>query len=211
MQLAGSGTGFVVSAEGHILTNHHVIDSCARQTFQIRGNAAVDATVLSSNAATDLALLSADISTTPATFSGMQSVRLGDEVIVFGFPLAGDLSSQGNLTNGIVSALSGLDDDLSRLQMTAQIQPGNSGGPVMNRSGEIMGVVVETANDEFFREQRGTDVQNLNFAIRDYIATSFLETNNINYETSAGESADQSIADIAEAAQQFTGIIMCYR
>ena len=211
MQLAGSGTGFVVSAEGHIVTNHHVIDSCARQTFQIRGNAAVDATVLSSNAATDLALLSADISTTPATFSGMQSVRLGDEVIVFGFPLAGDLSSQGNLTNGIVSALSGLDDDLSRLQMTAQIQPGNSGGPVMNRSGEIMGVVVETANDEFFREQRGTDVQNLNFAIRDYIATSFLETNNINYETSAGESADQSIADIAEAAQQFTGIIMCYR
>tara|TARA_B100000029_G_scaffold111778_2_gene103824 strand:+ start:2219 stop:3733 length:1515 start_codon:yes stop_codon:yes gene_type:complete len=210
-EATGSGTGFVVSTEGHILTNHHVIDSCVRQTFQIRGSAAVDATVLSSNAATDLALLSTPISVMPATFSGTQSVRLGDEVVVFGFPLAGDLSSQGNLTNGIVSALSGLDDDLSRLQMTAQIQPGNSGGPVMNRRGEIVGVVVETANDEFFREQRGTDVQNLNFAIRDYIATSFLETNNVNYETSPSESADQSIADIAEAAQQFTGIIMCYR
>ena len=142
---------------------------------------------------------------------GAQTLRLGDEVVVYGFPLLGDLSSQGNLTNGIVSALSGLNDDLSRLQMTAQIQPGNSGGPVMNRNGEIVGVVVETANDEFFREQRGTAVQNLNFAIRDSIARTFLDTNNVDYVLSTAESESRSIADIAEAAQQYTGIIECYR
>ena len=210
-QLVGSGTGFVVSQEGHILTNHHVIDGCARQTFQIRGDAEVNATLLSSNAAVDLALLRADIAGEFATFRGSQPVRLGDEVVVYGFPLLGDLSSQGNLTNGIVSAMSGLDDDLSRMQMTAQIQPGNSGGPVMDRNGEIIGVVVETASDEFFREQRGTDIQNLNFAIRDSMARSFLDTNNVDYTVGTADAGVQSVANIAEAAQQFTGIIMCYR
>jgi S1-C subfamily serine protease len=132
-------------------------------------------------------------------------------VVVYGFPLLGDLSSQGNLTYGIVSALSGLEDDLSRLQMTAQIQPGNSGGPVLNRFGEIVGVVVETANEEFFRQQRGTDTQNLNFAIRDSMAVSFLETNNVNYAVGGGQGSQMAIADIAEAAQEFTGLIMCYQ
>lgn len=210
-QLIGSGTGFVVSNEGHILTNHHVINECTEQTFQIRGDSTFEATLLAVNEAVDLALLRADVSTKPAIFRSARQVRLGDEVIVFGFPLLGDLSSQGNLTNGIVSALSGLDDDLSRLQMTAQIQPGNSGGPVMNRNGDIVGVVVETANDEFFREQRGTDVQNLNFAIRDSIATSFLDTSNVDYLLRTDVATEQSIADIAEAAQKFTGIISCYR
>lgn len=207
----GSGTGFLVSNTGHILTNHHVIDGCSRQTFQIRGEVAFDATLLSSNAATDLALLKTDIQSAPATFRGTEPVRLGEEVVVYGFPLLGDLSSQGNLTNGIVSALSGLNDDLSRMQMTAQIQPGNSGGPVMNRNGDIVGVVVETANTEFFEQQRGTSVQNLNFAIRDSLALSFLDTNNVDYQRQSAAASERAIADIAEQAQNFTGIIRCYQ
>ncbi len=209
--LVSSGTGFLVSRNGHVLTNHHVIEGCAEINFQLRGQVPQQATLISSNSNTDLALLQTPLISAPAVFRASSRLRLGDEVIVYGFPLLGDLSSQGNLTNGIVSALSGLDDDLSRLQMTAQIQPGNSGGPVMNRSGEIVGVVVETANQDFFREQRGTDTQNLNFAIRDSLAISFLETNNVDYQMGSGEPESLSIADIAETAQEFTGLIRCFR
>ena len=210
--LVASGTGFLVSRTGHVLTNHHVVGECNRLTFQLRGDLAVEADVLSTNQTTDLALLKVPLTTMqPAQFRGRAAVRLGEELVVYGFPLLGDLSSQGNLTNGIVSALSGLGDDLSRMQMTAQIQPGNSGGPVMDRSGNIVGVVVETANDEYFRRERNTLPQNVNFAIRDSLARSFLDTNNVAYDTAEQGSETLPIADIADQAQKFTGIILCYQ
>jgi S1-C subfamily serine protease len=211
-ELISSGTGFLVSTTGHVLTNNHVIEDCTRQTFQLRGELAVEAERLAINEVTDLALLKTTLTVpTPAQFRGGAGVRLGDEVVVYGFPLLGDLSSQGNLTHGIISALSGLNDDLSRMQMTAQIQPGNSGGPVMDRAGQIIGVVVETANDEYFRRERGAVAQNVNFAIRDSLARSFLDTNNVHYAVAPGKGPDMSIADIAEGAQKFTGTILCYR
>jgi S1-C subfamily serine protease len=210
-ELVSSGTGFLVSATGHVLTNYHVVNECTRQTFQLRGEVLVEAELLATNEATDLALLKTTMTVAePAQFRGGTGVRLGDEVVVYGFPLLGDLSSQGNLTNGIISALSGLDDDLSRMQMTAQIQPGNSGGPVMDRTGQIVGVVVETANDEYFRRERGAVAQNVNFAIRDSLARSFLDTNNVRYSV-ADTGPQLPIADIAERAQKFTGTILCYR
>ena len=209
-----SGTGFVVSERGHILTNHHVVQKCTSQTFQIRGNETLQASIIDTNTDVDLALLRADMDVAPARFSSRPRVRLGDEVVAYGFPLSDDLSSQGNLTNGVISALSGLDDDLTRVQMTAEIQPGNSGGPLMDSSGAVIGVVVESASDEFFQEIRGTAVQNVNFAIRDALARAFLDTNNVDY-TVANSTTDTdtelSIADIAQQAQSFTGIIECYR
>ncbi|HEX6997792.1 MAG TPA: serine protease [Gammaproteobacteria bacterium] len=210
-RLVASGTGFLVSDAGHVLTNQHVIDGCTRLTFQIRGDVAVEAALLAVNDAVDLALLKTPLTGAPATFRGGASARLGDEVVVFGFPLLGDLSSQGNLTYGIVSALSGLDDDLSRIQITAPIQPGNSGGPVMDRAGLVIGVVVEQANEEYFRRERGSIPQNVNFAIRDSLARSFLDTNNVPYAVARPDDSPLAIADIAEQAQRFTGIVLCYR
>lgn len=210
-ELYSSGTGFIVSRQGHVLTNNHVVEGCTMLTFQIRGDVEVAATLLAVNAATDLALLKTSLTTEPAVFRGARNLRLGDEVVVYGFPLLGDLSSQGNLTNGIVSALSGFGDDLSQFQITAPIQPGNSGGPVMNRAGHIVGVVVASANDEFFREQRGTAVQNLNFAIQDALGRAFLDTHNVDYLTAEQPGETLAIADIAEQARHFTGQILCYQ
>jgi hypothetical protein len=81
----------------------------------------------------------------------------------------------------------------------------------MDRGGEIVGVVVETANDEYFRRERGAVAQNVNFAIRDSLARSFLDTNNVRYGVAPGNAPQLSVADIAERAQSFTGTILCYQ
>ena len=206
----GSGTGFVVSESGHILTNHHVVEGCSEITFQIRGSETREVALLSTNVPSDLALLKIDsFDGDPAGFLSSSIARMGEELVVYGFPLAGDLSAQGNFTNGIVSAMSGLNDDLTKFQMTAPIQPGNSGGPVLSLSGQIIGVVVETANQEFFREQRDTDTQNINFAIHGAIAMRFLETNNVQYEVGPTKRGTLTLAELASRTQEFTGIVRC--
>lgn len=206
----GYGTGFVVSERGHILTNHHVVEGCSEITFQIRGSETREVALLSTNVPSDLALLKIDsFDGDPAGFLSSSIARMGEELVVYGFPLAGDLSAQGNFTNGIVSAMSGLHDDLTKFQMTAPIQPGNSGGPVLSLSGQIIGVVVETANQEFFREQRDTDTQNINFAIHGAIVMRFLETNNVRYEVESTKRDILSLAELASRTQEFTGIVRC--
>ena len=206
---SGSGTAFVISESGHLITNHHVITGCETITFQLPGETAIEASVIASNPEFDLALLKANLRAHPAEFRSQNRLRLGDEIVVYGFPLLGDLSSQGNITSGVVSALTGLNDDLSTFQISAQIQPGNSGGPVFDRYGGVIGVVVSMINDEYFAQQSGTIPQNINFAITANITRAFLETNNIDY-LQTNQKKQLSIADIAENAQAFTGAIVCF-
>lgn len=205
-----SGTGFIVNEEGHILTNNHVIEGCTDITFQIRGSEMQRVALISTNLQADLALLKLpSFERQPAIFAPSSAVKMGAELVVYGFPLSDDLSAQGNFTSGIVSAMSGLNDDLTLFQMTAPVQPGNSGGPVLSTAGRVIGVVVSTADQQFFRDQRGTDAQNINFAIHSAISMRFLDTNNVSYEVEIPGMDTLSLADVASMSQEFTGIVRC--
>lgn len=206
---ASNGTAFLIGNSGHLVTNFHVVEGCTSLSFRLPGRSAVEATLISSNEQSDLALLETDLNEPALSIEGDSSIKLGEEVVVFGFPLLGDLSSQGNLTNGVVSALTGLNDDLMTFQLSAQIQPGNSGGPVFNSKGNLIGVVVGIANNEYFERSSGTIPQNVNFAIRSSVLKTFLDSNNIQYQTASG-SNKKAISDIAEAAQKSTGALYCY-
>ncbi len=216
--LVSSGTGFFVTGRGHLLTNHHVIDGCNRVVIRVLGEPPMEAQIINANEEVDLALLKTNA--TPAvwaTFRGGRSIRQGDEVVVFGFPLTTLLSQGGNLTAGLVTALSGGPqtiggaDDLRLIQVSAQVAPGNSGGPLMDRSGNIVGVVVSVLSAQVVAERTGGALpQNMNFAVRASMARSFLDTNNVDYDV---ENSDDhlSVADIGETARRFTGFIECYQ
>ncbi len=139
-----SGTGFVVSSNGHVVTNNHVVDGCVGDIKGNRtGEAAMVLRVVSSDANNDLALLQAPSATAFKDFARIRdrSVRSGDSIVAIGFPFHGLLTSDFTVTTGIVSSLSGLRNDSRFLQISAPVQPGNSGGPLFDTSGQIVGVV----------------------------------------------------------------------
>src|ERR1700728_2671273 len=145
-----SGTGFVISTEGHIVTNNHVIKDCVGD---VQGNfveqAPMTLRVVATGEINDLALLQAKGTKRtfkePAMMREMP-VRSGDAVVAIGFPYHGLLTSDFTVTTGIVSSLSGILNDTRFLQISAPVQPGNSGGPLLDMSGHVVGVVSAKLN-----------------------------------------------------------------
>jgi S1-C subfamily serine protease len=104
----------------------------------------------------DLALLKADPPSSIATFRGGPAPKLGDSVLAFGFPLPGLLSSEGNVSTGILSAMSGLRNDVRFVQISTPVQPGNSGGPLLDSSGHVIGIVVAKLDALSWRKSLAT-------------------------------------------------------
>ena len=210
--LLRTGTGFVVDAMGSAITNYHVVQGCGAVSFLLQGSPkSTTANVLASDPANDLALLRlSDHPKAAATFQDPDKLRAGDDIIVFGYPLVGQLASTGNLTRGSVTALSGLHDDTRYFQMSAPIQLGNSGGPVLNQSGRLAGIVTYKLNAARELKTTGDISQNVNFALKGSVLRAFLDSNGVVYSKADSASA-MSAADIGNEAGKFTGIVGCYK
>lgn len=199
----GSGTGFFVSDEGHVLTNAHVVQGCAR--LFVDGN---KAELVSSSDQFDLAILRTDFAEDDAVavFS-VGSARLNSDITAVGYPYAGLLSGL-NVTRGSVSSLKGLGGDAMTMQVTAPVQSGNSGGPLLSPGGEVVGVIVSKLDAVKAAEVFGDIPQNVNFAVRGEIAKLFLAQNGV--DPILGQSNElKSPVDLAEEASAFTVFIEC--
>lgn len=209
--LIRTGTGFVVDLSGSVVTNYHVVQQCGAVSFALNGAPSVDAAVLASDPNNDLALLKInDKPKAAAIVQDPEKLRAGDDIIVFGFPLLGQLSTAGNLTRGSVTALSGLRDDTRYFQMSAPIQLGNSGGPVLTASGRLAGVATYKLNAARELKNTGDISQNVNFALKTSVLRAFLDSNGVAYQRADGGTA-QSAADVGNDAAKFTGIVGCFR
>ena len=211
-KLVGSGTGFFVSAQGQILTNHHVVDGCSALRIPFRGQE-IRAVHRTSDAANDLALLETDVSVTQfAKFRQGRGVRRAEDVFAIGYPLRGTAlaSQQMNVTKGNVSALSGPQDTFGLIQITAPVQAGNSGGPLLDTSGNIVGIVLGKANADRFAEVTGQLPENVNFAIKATTAREFLDAMDVAYGTKSS-SSERSPADVAMEAGEFTVPVECWQ
>jgi uncharacterized protein len=202
-----TGSGFVVSSSGHVLTNNHVVEGCR----QVRIPPETVAVKVASDAHSDLALLKVpNDSSKPASFRQGRGIRPGAAVVIAGFPLQGVLTSDLNITTGTVSALAGPGNDRRLMQVTAPVQPGNSGGPLLDLAGNIVGVVVGKLNAIKLARLTGDIPQNVNFAIQAGTARSFLDAYSVPYDT-VPSTEMLSPATVADRARQFTVLVECWK
>lgn len=204
--VSGSGTGFFVNSEGWAVTNAHVLDGCSRATVPGIGDA-VDWSIDHTN---DLAVVRVVGGEGKAylPFRGTPP-RLGEEIAAFGFPLRGILSESINVTTGNISSLVGLEDDTRYLQISTPLQPGNSGGPVVDHGGTLVGVAAAVLGSKFTKAT-GIVPQNVNFAIRSSVLEIFLQSRNIRYGTMDSSRTSLSTAELSEKVVPATIPILCY-
>ncbi len=207
----GTGTAFLVSKTGHANTNHHVIDGC--REVKAEGREGV-VKVVTSDTVNDLALLQIPgaVNATANVVSDPTKLRQGEDIVAFGFPLNSVLSSGGDLTPGVVSALTGLGNNTNQIQITAPIQPGSSGSPVLNKKGEVVGVVSMKLSDSKMAKATGQVGQNVNFAVSGQTLKAFLNAHKVTYNTGGGFfSRDKSTADLADEARKWTLVVECWK
>lgn len=204
------GTAFFVSKQGHLLTNRHVVHDC-RQVRLAGSDKSLK--VLPQDEVNDLALL--QMTGKPkavAVFRPENDLRQGEGIAAYGYPLQGALAAGGNLSPGVVSALAGLGNNTSQIQITAPVQTGNSGGPVLDSKGQVVGVVVQKLNAVKVAKLTGDVPQNVNFAINESTTRAFLVSNQVQYITGGWWSFWQKdLTDIAEDARAYTVVVECWK
>jgi S1-C subfamily serine protease len=225
-----SGSGFFISKLGHVLTNQHVVDNCQKVTIGDDTKKQVTANVLETDRRNDLALLkissmqmaSAEtkslirklgIKIAPLASDGLlrsEGVELGEDVLVAGYPYGDIFSNSIKVTKGIVSANRGLGDDTGQFQIDAAVQPGNSGGPIYDGNGNIVGVVVSQLNKMKFAKEIGSMPENVNFGIKASTVRQFLTASGLTTKWSK-RSKGISTKELAKIAKNQTVMVVCHR
>ncbi|PZQ15084.1 MAG: hypothetical protein DI565_11730 [Ancylobacter novellus] len=204
----GTRTGFFIASK-RMLTNAHVVEGCEQVTVAV-GQLKGGGRVLARDKVNDLALIETE-NPGEVVAKLRSGARLGEDVAAFGYPLTSILATSGNFTRGSITATAGLGDDTAHLQMSAPVQSGNSGGPLLDESGNVIGVVDSklSASETLRLAVRNNEFpQNVNFAIKSSVAQTFLETHGTAFDVGAPGDTFKP-ADLAAKAQSFSGIIEC--
>ena len=225
---SGTGSGFFVSKMGHVITNAHVVKNCKKLTVGDNANKQVPAELINTDRSNDLALLklstlemaSAEsksliqklsIVVVPLASKGLlrsDDVKLGEKVLVAGFPFGEYFSNTIKVTGGLVSATRGSGDDSGQFQLDAAVQPGNSGGPIYDSSGNIVGVVVSQLDKRMVEKAIGSMPENVNFGIKASTVRQFLISSGVPSKKSE-RTEEKSTQQLAEIAQNQALMVMC--
>ena len=170
---ASSGSGFFVSSSGHIITNHHVIDGCNNIKVNFSGDQ-IEGKILAIDKVNDLAIVKSNISPLKVYPVSSEDVSLLEDIIIAGYPLGKKVSSSIKTSKGSITALAGYGDNFSEFQTDAALNQGNSGGPIINQKGNVVGVAVAA-----YGKKQG--VESFNFGIKSSTLRTFANSNNLNF------------------------------
>ncbi|NPD15997.1 hypothetical protein HOY34_12385 [Xinfangfangia sp. D13-10-4-6] len=200
--MRANGSGSLVSTEGHILTNHHVIGICTSLT--VNGH---PARLIGADVRTDLALIQSDHFANREPISFRSSMpQPGEKVIAMGYPVF-SLTQAQNVTDGIISSPYGMEGDLLHMQVTAPIQPGNSGGPVLDAFGRQVAVVVAKPSQA---ARTSRSIENVAWVIRGEVAIEFLERYGIRFIRDRGSREPLTTAEVVSGHRQQALRIECH-
>ena len=170
---ASSGTGFYVSSTGHIISNHHVVEGCNTVKLTFKGKE-VSADVLAVDKKNDLAILKANLTPPKLYPVATEDASLLEDIIIAGYPLGKRVSAAIKTSKGSITALAGYGDNYSEFQTDAALNQGNSGGPIIDQKGNVVGVAV--AN---YGKKAG--VESFNFGIKSSTLRTFASANGLKF------------------------------
>ena len=204
-----TGSGIVATRDGMIVTNHHVVDGCSAIVVLDSSRIRTPAERVASDSKNDLALIRASRSFPEvAAFRKGVQLQAGESVIVVGYPLASILGSEPNVAFGYVSATTGLRGDASTFQISAPVHKGNSGGPILDQSGNVTGIVSAKLDALAVQKRTGDLPQNISFGVKGEVAQSFLEAQNVSYQSGAAKRKLEN-TEVAAIGKAITVLVAC--
>ena len=231
----GTGSGFFISKLGHIITNQHVVDKCKKITIGDNIDKQVTAKLLEIDKENDLALLRTSslelasketkslikklstqklgIEIVPLATAGLmrsKDVELGEDIVVAGFPYGHIFSKDIKVTFGNVNSTKGVGDNSSQFQIQAPVQIGNSGGPIYDKHGNIVGVVVAQLDKLKMAKTIGSLPENVNFGIKASTVKQFLNSSGLPTKWAARDK-EISNKEISKIASKQTVMVVCHR
>lgn len=208
---SSTGTGMVVTREGHVLTNEHVVRQCDALELIDEVNARYKATLKASDASKDLALLAAETrSAAVAVFRKDPIPKLGEAVTTVGYPLVAVLGTRPSVGFGHVASTVGVRGNPAQMQISVPVQRGASGGPVLDQSGHVIGVVVSKLDALKLAEKLGDLAQNVNFAVRGDTVRAFLEAQRVDFLVSENAPKLEN-TELASRGAAMTVRVRCLR
>lgn len=203
-----SGSGVVVNASGDVLTNQHVIAKCESLFIELAGTE-YPGVLRTQDSAKDLAIVrAAGLPIKGVARFRVERMRLGSNIVVLGYPLTTILGTDLKATTGNISGLSGLRNNTAFFQLTAPIQPGNGGGPVVGRTGAVVGIVSSKLKEIAVARKIGTLTQLINFGVKSRTVRSFMESSRIAFTVSR-KTRQSNTVDIVSSARKYTVRVLC--
>lgn len=194
-----TGTGFFVTSGGHIVTNYHVIEE-AKVVYAVYKGVRFEAKHLRTDRSSDVALLKIDVTSRPLPVSSASRAQKGEDVFTLGFPLISIQGQELKASFGRVNALTGIKDDFRFLQIDVPIQPGNSGGPLINARGKVIGIVTATLDALVALRSSGSLPQNVNYAVKaDYITPLVADIISLDSDSGTARRMNELVASAEES------------
>ena len=205
-----SGTGFFIADDGYLISNYHVVKDAAKVQL-VTSAGTISAKVIRVDAANDLALLKADGRFAPLPIVASRKVQLGSTVATVGFPDPGLQGFSPKLAKGEIAALAGAGDDARYFQISVPVQPGNSGGALVDEHGNVIGIVSAKLNASAALAMSGSLPENVNYAVKSSFLLSFLESvPDVANKLKDPNTKEERFEDVVKEAQAAAVLVLVY-